>query len=780
MNILFSFPFEKSIVGLLLWFDSILLHIFSVFYKAYLLIAQTKIFQSGAFDNVIHNIYLIVGIVALFVLSWILLQNMINPDGDKGTNQIKEIMMRSILMIMLTCLVPTIFSFLSDFQNSILAFNVLPNAILGNTTTTIEGYDADGNYIGSETVSNNTGAVITMSSMVDKMVVSLINGIMYPIDETGARTDDLEIDVSEFWGSTSTKVWGGVIGCAGAGAIAAILVFTGVGAAPGIAGATAICGAGALTGVSTTNLIAEIDAKHYTWQTALSTMQMTGSYDEITLFAGAIVDGNMHYTALISTVCIGILVYMVISFCIDLAVRACKLSFYEVIAPICLLISIIPQKKDLLKNWVKMVLTTWLEIFIRIGCICGVVLLVGKIDFNHLISISHPLVSAFILLGLITFAKQVPKLFSQLTGIDSGNLKLDLKEKLREGTIPIVNKTLGMGTKKLAAGLDAKAHGRRFKEGADKVEGYFAQVKKKMGGYLPYSAKAWESKKAYKETQDTLGIARSNYAKYGTADDFIEKRGDLETKEALKKKKTTKNEWAEAKANLDAILTKPGASKEEIQAAQKVLADATTSKDLADQEFKDLLGTKARLNEVYKSLKYYEDSGRMRLDNSENNVPIEQFVKKFTEENATEPILNALDNLGISDETKKSIKDAIIEALKIHSEKSVNGIKYNSQDAIVASINDTLLKQVSGELPGYEKFVEAQLRKTMTDDTQIKATIDRHMEEFKTDISKTIETVVRDVAAPLKTFESIEFNKPEYGKGYKAHKNDSNSDGERE
>ncbi len=766
MNILFSFPFERSIVGFLLWLDSILLNIFSIFYKAYLLIAQTKIFQSGAFQSLIDNVYVIFGIVALFIVAWLLLKSMIDPEGDKGTKQVKDIIVRFFAIGIITALIPTIFTFLSDFQNSILAYNVIPNMILGQTSTTLDGYDGDGNYVGSEDVPNEVGLQVSLNSMVNRMSILLIQGIMYPVDENGNQLEDLTVDVSEFWDSTSTKVWGGVIGCVGAGVVGAILVATGVGAAPGIAGAVAICAAGAGVGVSTTNFIAEINAKQYTWQTALSTMQMTGSYDEITLFADAVVDGQMHYSALVSTGCLVFLVYMMVSFCIDLAIRSCKLAFYEVIAPICLLISVIPQKKDLLNNWVKIVLTTYAEIFVRIASICGVTLLISKVDFDSLIQISHPIITAFVLIGLIIFAKQIPKLFSQLTGLDSANMKLGIKDKLKEAKIPVVSDAVGTGAKKLAAGIDAKAHGRRFSEGANKVEGYVAKTKKKIGNYLPYTEKSWESKKAYEETQDTLEIARSNYRKYGNADDFIEEKGDREIKKALHDKKNAKSEWAKAQADLKALVASGTATSEEIQAAEKVLADATNKKDLTDKEFKDLLGTKARLNEVYKSLKYYEDSGRMSLDNADQNINVEKLKETFKDPKAVEPFTKALDNLKLSDEALEMLKKAIIESLDVDAKKRENGEYYTSQDTVLKNINDVLGKQLGADLKVYQQEYENELRRKGVAEKEISALVEDHMSSLE----KSIETSVRKTVTELKVFDETK-GKQIFSRGYRANRN---------
>ena len=73
------------------------------------------------------------------------------------------------------------------------------------------------------------------------------------------------------------------------------------------------------------------------------------------------------YNYPISTVVGGFLAWIMIGFCLDLAVRSVKLSFLQIIAPIPIILSLSPQQKNnTLANWGKECVSTWASLFIRV------------------------------------------------------------------------------------------------------------------------------------------------------------------------------------------------------------------------------------------------------------------------------------------------------------------------------------------------------------------------------------------------------------------------------
>lgn len=450
-----GFPFEKDIIGFLLWIDSIGYSIFSTILKLFLNLAQYRIFDLEDFKTVYDNVYVIVGVVALFVISFMLLQMMINPTENKGAKQIKDIIIRFATAMGAIVLLPTFFGFLMDFQNSLISYGVLPNILLNNDLY-VQQVDENGNKIGEPekqefSTKDLSEAYMGMNSNI--MIAQIVGGLMYPLNEDGTyikgqydedkkytvfltnEGKEWETNVTEWWDSGTETGWtigGCVVGGIGAGLLMLIpVVRETAGVTLGglvIAG----CFGGAVITNTTGSVIAAIDSDHYTWTNALQAVER-GDFSKISLFAQAVADGSFHYTAVISTVVIGFLIYIMLGFCIDVVVRSAKLFFYQLLGPLCFLMSVIPSKKDLMTKWLKLVFSVWLEIFIRVGAVCLIVLLVGKMDFSTIVDWMHPIASTFIILGFVTFVKQIPKLFKDLTGIDSGGMKLGLKEKIAEG-----------------------------------------------------------------------------------------------------------------------------------------------------------------------------------------------------------------------------------------------------------------------------------------------------------------------------------------------------------
>lgn len=92
-------------------------------------------------------------------------------------------------------------------------------------------------------------------------------------------------------------------------------------------------------------------------------------------------------------------------------------------------------------KWVQITVTCYLEVFIRIFVLYFCVYLCIAIASSDFLNnsvwqygfMTWLFTKAFIFMGLITFMKQAPKLISDITGIDSGNMKMGIKDKLKEG-----------------------------------------------------------------------------------------------------------------------------------------------------------------------------------------------------------------------------------------------------------------------------------------------------------------------------------------------------------
>ena len=131
-----------------------------------------------------------------------------------------------------------------------------------------------------------------------------------------------------------------------------------------------------------------------------------------------------NYSFLFSTIVGVLFALVIISFTIDVAIRAFKLAILKLIAPMPI-ISYIDSKGDqMFNNWVKTTTTTFLDLFIRIAIINFMIFFIREFDSNGIgltIEGVDPVVQVFsklfVYLGLILFAKEAPKFITDTLGL---------------------------------------------------------------------------------------------------------------------------------------------------------------------------------------------------------------------------------------------------------------------------------------------------------------------------------------------------------------------------
>ena len=483
-----------GIIPLLLLADAKIYGLISKLYSIYLSLAQAEIFNNDMVKNVTSKVYAIIGVVSLFVIAYALLQALINPENAiKSESGGVKILKNFLIALVLIAVIPTIFDFLYDFQKAILTYNTIPKLFLSsgdtsNKTEEIKLQDENGNYIYLENCNkeNMNECIATIEVETDyskkilesygnEMAYTILNGFLAPID--GLQDDEVVVNASEYF-NLSKGIKLSAIACGIGGAAATISVvgleiatspatgFATIAAIPGSISAfsgfiVASCFGGAALGGLTSAAGYAFTAKEYTWESAKIAMLYEGNFDVITAFNSAI-GTSMNYLPLVSTLAGLIILYMMASFCIDLGVRVAKLAFYELVAPVCLLLSVVPSNKSLLGNYIKTVLTTWLEVFIRIICVCGLAYLISNLN-NLVFDDLGLLAKAIIVMGLVVFIKQFPKLLEDITGIKSGNMKLGIMDKLKEGGALAAGAVIGGGLISGAQNLTSGARNMRNK-----------------------------------------------------------------------------------------------------------------------------------------------------------------------------------------------------------------------------------------------------------------------------------------------------------------------------
>ncbi len=150
---------DAKISQLCLVIDSALYSAIAWLYELFLKIAQTEIFTDATFESFAQRVYVVLGVVMLFVLAYNLLMAIVNPDNlSKGDKSMSKLATKLVTSLIIIGLLPTVFSYSRKLQNFILENNVIGTILFGNheTDVTVREYAEDG--------VNYTEKVVTLSS----------------------------------------------------------------------------------------------------------------------------------------------------------------------------------------------------------------------------------------------------------------------------------------------------------------------------------------------------------------------------------------------------------------------------------------------------------------------------------------------------------------------------------------------------------------------------------------------------------------------------------------
>ena len=158
---------------------------------------------------------------------------------------------------------------------------------------------------------------------------------------------------------------------------------------------------------------------------------------------------EVEYYVGISTIVGVFLLYIIVSFTLDLGVRVVKFAFCQLIAPVPIIMRAMPGKKSAFDKWLKTTLSIYFEVFVRVAIMYMAVYFVRALylnwDWTRFDGIMGKLALVVVMLGIFAFAKQAPKMLSDILGIESGNLKLGIGEKLKAGGFFAGGALLGAG-----------------------------------------------------------------------------------------------------------------------------------------------------------------------------------------------------------------------------------------------------------------------------------------------------------------------------------------------
>lgn len=406
-------------------------------YRIFLALAEADIFENAEFDIITKNMYEILSIVMLFALAYGILVKIVDPENSKSGVDGKKILQKLVMAIVLLALIPSIFSFMFGLQEAILESNVLNSIFTGSSN------------VGAQNI-QNAGNVMAVNSFKPFFTPN-VNNDTNPEDARGIIKNHTEygvtLDNQESYGCKKNEC-----------------------------------------------TLADVD----------TFAEKTGDFGFYQAFAANINEGEVDFQWLIALVVGGFLVYAMISFCFDMALRVCKLAFFEIIAPIAIFCNVIPKMEDVFKKWLSNTTKTFISVFTRIIVMNFGVYLISIIVKNVDLGLDNPgnwflnlIAKCFLILGIVMFMRQAPKLLSDLFGFGDGDMKLGIKDKLKSSGAFAAGAAIGAGTTGLVR--NAVNAGQNFKK-APKDKKFGAVVKgigsTLAGGASGFTKGVWYAKDA--------------------------------------------------------------------------------------------------------------------------------------------------------------------------------------------------------------------------------------------------------------------------------------------
>lgn len=439
------------------WIDRAVYSLISFLYQLFLYLANLDLFGMSNLDNwttipsdgnVIvdfsSRIYALLGIFMLFKVSFSILQYMVNPDDfsdkSKGFGKMITNILTSLVLIVA---VPFIFQFAFNVQKVVLSENLLGKLILGNDSSSVEDVKTN------EEMAEDLQFLIYGSFFsVDDSVEG--NSVCADTPILGTKTMAQNPDCLNYLATLFENLGG--------------------------------------------------ESKLGDFFPAGGADSVERRFDAFGEVVNVKTDDNKYvfkYMPIVSAVAGGFVVVMLLSFCMDAAVRIIKLGFLEIISPIPIISYMDPKqsgKDGMLGKWAKECLRTFTSLFIRIAIIYFVFFVVDIIANNILANPSDQLylygeppeglmatfVQVMVILGLFFFAKEVPKLLENLIpGMKgAGNLSINPIKKITEN--PLAAGAVGLGIGAGVGGLTSAAAA--FSASRDEGAGMGQAIRRGIGG----------------------------------------------------------------------------------------------------------------------------------------------------------------------------------------------------------------------------------------------------------------------------------------------------------
>ena len=551
--------------------DSVLFNFIATLYDLLMAISRTTVLTQGDISKFVTRIEVMLGIFMLFKLSFSLITYIVNPDdfSDKSKG-FGKLIQNSVISLVLLVTTPYIFQMAFNLQQKVLEGNVLARLMLGDD---MQPSDMEDNFL--LTAGEKISFYVMLPFFKPNYSINLGEGSdlsecinIYEKDDSGT---------SVF--SESCK--------------------------------------NALISINEDerNGMDDTDIENYANGISEQSLGLTFRINAAISTIGS--DSNeqfvIDYMSPISTVVAVIVCLLLVTFCIDIGIRSVKLAFLQLIYPIPVLSYMDPKsgKDGMFSKWYKMCFSTFLSLFIRLLALYfGLYIIsrigsVGLYDVVNGSQITNGWVMIFIIIGVLMFVKQLPKILENM-GIKiegDGNFNLNPLKKVFDEKNGIAG-AKGIKRAGIAAGAaglaGAAAIGANALTGAQRLrdaKGFKGKAKALFGGAGSMLAGGMSGL----TRGARAGLKGEKFGKaysdsYSTA---------MKNKQARADRKDDNVSWGEmmsskAKQNLG-IHTEGEKSKSKIEALSRMVKlkdEATNIADKSDSNIKDLLRQKDAISKI--------------------------------------------------------------------------------------------------------------------------------------------------------------------------------------
>ena len=424
---------ENLFRTLMFFFDNIIYGLIPTIYKLFIYLSNINLFTTSDTNplyQLIEHVYVLLGIFMLFKVSFSLLQYLVNPnDFSDSSKGVGKLVTNVLVVLVLLVSVPYIFNKASELQSTIVQKNIIGQLILGTT--------ASGGESGDSTITANKAEVMA------KDLQFTLYGAFFKVNssiEACKNTSGVlgSIDVASDSGCLEYLNTG--IAEEDNAAANGVTLYSFFKHAPSNNGTDEGENCDDETGVC--------DDRNFGDLGSLLWWKEEGTY---------VID----FLPFVSSAVGVYVVFLLISFSIDIAIRAIKLCFLQMVAPIAIVSYIDPKesmKDGKLHNWIHECFTTYVSLFLRLATMFFIMLLVQMIASSVLsngegvsyIGTQIPedsyniWIYLFLVIGAFMFAKELPKLIESIFGIKgSGDLHLNPFKNAGMGALGVVGATAG-------------------------------------------------------------------------------------------------------------------------------------------------------------------------------------------------------------------------------------------------------------------------------------------------------------------------------------------------